>query len=504
MRTTSEVSDYSRPYTESEYSETRRAPPPLESTYSMPMSNHPPPGAYANIAASHPPESTYSMPLSNRAPSRAYADIADSHRPDTPSSVRFDNGTGQLSREILHEIRQTGRIPKNVPRNGYIDAMLESSQAGPSSKPHVQAVHSSRPQAYQAPVHQSITPSLAYAASHRSTTSNREKRYGNQDLPLAPAPLSLASRKKTAGAGVAGIRPPVPPVPPFKDTRSHPPRNESSNAEFTAVAHSSPYVATSRQHQTPDSYQLQDLEAQASAHSQSHSQSHSRYDILHAQTRPPTRQGRHIERSTSRPSPRPATPPKSKGKGRGEEMLMDEPTHAAAVAAGRAIWNDMRSHQRPRTPGERPVWVQQSRSGEPVWNGRNSPIQGEFLRQGSVYGVSVSSKSVHDGAKEERKYLERQEKQRAKTIGKAPADDQTVRGLGRAKTYTSGKSSKSVVGSIKNSGSWWQRQGWRYGDGHWERKKPDQKGKAKKKGEVRLDEYGRPIETSGWYTDSDD
>ena len=183
------------------------------------------------------------------------------------------------------------------------------------------------------------------------------------------------------------------------------------------------------------------------------------------------------------------------------------------------MWNDMRSHPRPSTPGERPVWVAGPSNGEPQFNGRNSPLQGEFLRQGSIRSVEVKrSKSVHDRAKEEKKTLEKERKSEAKGKGKsnatatansggattAPNASSGVQRSATTKTYRTGKSSKTVVGSIKNSGTWWQRQGWRYGDGYWERKPKDKKGKAKKKEEqVQLDEHGRPIETSGWYSDSD-
>lgn len=463
-------------YAESVYSEPRRAPPPPESIYSMPISNRPPPGAYANIV--------------------------DSHRPDTPSSIKFDNGTGALSSEILSEILRTGKVPRNVQRTDHIDAVIASSRAGPSSRPQVHAVPSSRPQAYQAPGHQSITPSVAYTESHRSTTTHREKRYGNQDLPLAPAPLNISSRKKTAGASVAGTHPPVPPMPTSKEPLSRPARSESLNAEFTAVPRSLPYAANGRQHYPPTSYRFQDSEGR----NRSRSQSYPEQAVLHTRTRPPTRQGRHIENSASRPSPRPATPRRAKGKDSAEEELMDEPTHAAAVGAGRAMWNEMRQrpNARPSTASERPVWVHGGK-GQPVFNGRESPIQGEFLRQGSVHGVSVRSKSVHDRAKEERRELERESRAGAKAIGKPAADDEAAKGRGRAKTYTNGKPSKSVVGSIKNSGGWCQRQGWRYGNGYWEKTKDGRKAKVEKEQqEVRLDEFGRPAETSGWYSDSDE
>ena len=461
-------------YAESVYSEPRSAPPPPESTYSMPMSNRPPPGDYANIVANP--------------------------RPDTPSSIKFDNGTGQLSSEILSEIRRTGKVPKNVHRTDHINAVIAGSRAGLSSRPHVHAVPSSRPQAYQAPQHQSITPSVAYAESHRSTTTHREKRYGNQDLPLAPAPLNISSRKKTAGAGVAGTHPPVPPMPHSKDNAFHPPRNEPLNAEFTVVPRSSPCVANGRQHPPPTSYRMQDPEGQHRAYARRNSE----HEVLHTLTRPPTRQGRHIESSAARPSPRPAMPPQRRGRGSTAEEGMDEPTQASAVAAGRAMWSQMLSHQRPSTATERPVWVQLSRNGEPRWNGRESPIQGGFLRQGSVHGVSVKSKSVHDRAKAERRYLEKESRQSARTTGKAPANEESANGRGRANTYTHGKPSKSVVGSIKNSGWWWQRQGWRYGNGYWEKTKDGKKAKVEKKQqEVRQDEFGSPIETSGWYSDEE-
>ena len=185
---------------------------------------------------------------------------------------------------------------------------------------------------------------------------------------------------------------------------------------------------------------------------------------------------------------------------------MDEPTHVAAVGAGRAMWNEMcrQPSARPSTASERAVWVHGGR-GEPVFNGRESPIQGGFLRQGSVHGVSVRSKSVHDRAKEERRELERESRARAKTIGKSPANDEAANGRGRAKTYTNGKPSKSVVGSIRDSGGWWQRQCWRYGNGYWEKTRDGRKAKVEKKQqEVRLDEVRRPAESSGWYSDSDE
>ena len=168
-----------------------------ESVYSRPYAE----SVYSQRRVDHrPPPSTYSMPMSNRPAQREYANMIP-NPPDTPVSVKYDNGTGHLSPEVQAEIKRRDQMHANVHSSEASNAAMGSSHNDPKSLPPIQTVKAGRPQGFQAPSRHSVAPSVSYASS---VHTSREKRYGNQDLPLAPAPLSYSSRKRTAGSGVAG------------------------------------------------------------------------------------------------------------------------------------------------------------------------------------------------------------------------------------------------------------------------------------------------------------
>ena len=171
-----------------------------ESVYSRPYAE----SVYYQRRNDHrPPPSTYSMPMPNRPAQREYANMIH-NTPATPVSVKYDNGTGKLSPEVLAEIKRRDQMHANVQSSKASDAATGQSHSDPRSQPPLQTVKAGRPQGFQAPSRHSVAPSVSYASS---VHTSREKRYGNQDLPLAPAPLSYSSRKRTAGSGVLGNHP---------------------------------------------------------------------------------------------------------------------------------------------------------------------------------------------------------------------------------------------------------------------------------------------------------
>jgi hypothetical protein len=114
-------------------------------------------------------------------------------------------------------------------------------------------------------------------------------------------------------------------------------------------------------------------------------------------------------------------------------------------------------------------------------------------------------KSVNKRRKEEKKILE---KERVKRVGSKSSKANVTVPTGEVSAPRKPSLAvKTVINDAKRGDGWWRKQSWRYGDGYWERvKKEDKKGKVKKQREeeeVRCDGYGRPVERSGWYSDTD-
>ena len=478
---------------------------------------------YTNPNAPPPPPSTYSMPMSSRPPPRAYADIANAYPPSSPVSVRYDNGTGQISPEVMSQIRHTGRLPKNVQRIDVPAPVLNS-----------QILRANKPEITHAAAHQSVHGSVSQYQAYTSS-ANRDKRYGTQDMPLAPAPLSLPSRKKQAGSGVAGTHPPVAPIPPPK-APIIPQRPQEIELQFLATPYSPP--ATLPNGKQPHSYPSQML-GTLNREAKNYTASTTKSSAISTRTATPKYQGRHIANSAER-AYRPAKHAKKK-------EYEDPVLYAAAVAAGRAMWSSMKG------------CFNDAQSEHSASIRRTDPYQGSYLRNESVrHLANYERQSVNKRKKQE---VEREEKEvraakknveryamgqmkkgQTKQTHHEPYEQDAFKPSPRCQeevhhyydhdfthqvktrvdppqkakvsqpiTDSAGPvrkkplSVKQVIGDAKKGG-WWSKQGWRYGDGYWECKPKDKKGKgnSKKTEEVKYDEHGRPIETSGWYDSESD